>query len=81
MLAQLPLILILSALAYHLTGQYTIHRLRRVREEVIGVLKGTILLSLLAMATTFYRQDPYDSRDHVALFGLDSGWNFVWKEA
>src|SRR5262249_36587923 len=43
----LPLILILAAVAYRLTGQYTIHRLRRLREEVVAVFKGTALLSLL----------------------------------
>ena len=29
----LPLVLILAAIAYRLTGQYTVHRLRRLREE------------------------------------------------
>jgi Undecaprenyl-phosphate glucose phosphotransferase len=64
----LPLVLVLAIVAYHLTGQYTIHRLRRFREEVICVLKGTMLMSLLVMATTFYRQDPYDSRATMGLF-------------
>jgi Undecaprenyl-phosphate glucose phosphotransferase len=66
----LPLVMLLSVVAYHLTGQYTIHRLRRFREEMIGVIKGTALLSLLVMATTFYRQDHYDSRVTMALFTL-----------
>src|SRR5713226_8698471 len=61
-LRNLPLVLLLAVAAYHLTGQYTIHRLRRFREEMVGVVKGTVLMSLLVMATTFYRQDPYDSR-------------------
>ena len=43
----LPLVVLLAAVSYHLTGQYSIHRLRRLREEVVGVLKGTALLSLL----------------------------------
>ena len=64
----LPLVLILSAVAFQLTGQYTIHRLRRFREEMLGVLKGTMLLSLLVLATTFYRQDHYDSRATMLLF-------------
>jgi Undecaprenyl-phosphate glucose phosphotransferase len=64
----LPLVLLLATGAYQLTGQYTIHRLRRFREEMIAVLKGTALLSLLVMATTFYRQDPYDSRLTMLLF-------------
>jgi Undecaprenyl-phosphate glucose phosphotransferase len=64
----LPLVLICAAVAYHLTGQYTVHRLRRLREEVVCVLKGTVLMSLLVMATTFFRQDPYDSRATMLLF-------------
>src|SRR5262249_44805583 len=64
----LPLVLLLSLAAYHLTGQYTIHRLRRFREEMVGAMEGTILLSLLVMATTFYRQDHYDSRATMLLF-------------
>ncbi|HEV3262616.1 MAG TPA: undecaprenyl-phosphate glucose phosphotransferase [Gemmataceae bacterium] len=66
----LPLIILLAAVAYHLTGQYTIHRLRRFREEVIGVLKGTALLVLLVMGTTFFLQEHYDSRGTMLLFGL-----------
>ena len=42
----LPLVLGLAALAYRLTGQYAIHRLRRFREEMICVFKGAGLLSL-----------------------------------
>src|SRR5262249_32543455 len=56
--------------SYHLTGQYTIHRFRRFREEMSGVLKGTLLLSLLVMAATFYTQDPYDSRAAMLMFSL-----------
>lgn len=64
----LPLVALLAAVAFQLTGQYTIHRLRRFREELLGVFKGTILLSLLVLATTFYRQDHYDSRATMLLF-------------
>ncbi len=64
----IPLVLILSAISFQLTGQYTIHRLRRFREEMLGVLKGTALLSLLVLATTFYRQDHYESRATMLLF-------------
>jgi Undecaprenyl-phosphate glucose phosphotransferase len=64
----LPLVLILSAGAFQLTGQYTIHRMRRFREEMLGVFKGTALLSLLVLATTFYSQDHYDSRATMLLF-------------
>ena len=64
----LPLVVILGAVAFQLTGQYTIHRLRRFREEMLGVLNGTALLSLLVLATTFYRQDHYDSCATMLLF-------------
>src|SRR5438128_6034869 len=67
-LRNLPLVIIFAAFAYRLTGQYTIHRLRRLREETVGVLKGTVLLSLLMMATTFWLQDPYESRATMLLF-------------
>jgi Undecaprenyl-phosphate glucose phosphotransferase len=66
----LPLVFLLGAISYHFTGQYTIHRLRRFREDMVGVVKGTALLSLLVMATSFYRQDPYDSRATMILFSL-----------
>jgi Undecaprenyl-phosphate glucose phosphotransferase len=66
----LPVVVLLAAVAYRLTGQYAIHRLRRLREEVIGVLKGTVLLSLLVMATTFYLHDPYESRATMLLFSV-----------
>src|SRR5437762_599493 len=67
-LRNLPLVIIFAAFAYRLTGQYTIHRLRRLREETVGVVKGTVLLSLLMMATTFWLQDPYESRATMLLF-------------
>jgi Undecaprenyl-phosphate glucose phosphotransferase len=64
----LPLVLFLGVGAYQLTGQYTIHRLRRFREEMIGVIKATALLSLLVMATIFFRQDHYESRATMVIF-------------
>jgi Undecaprenyl-phosphate glucose phosphotransferase len=70
----LPLVVLLSAVAYRLTGQYAIHRLRRLREEVVSVVKGTALMSLLVIATTFGRHDPYESR---ATFGLFTGLTAV----
>lgn len=80
----LPLVVLLGALAYHLTGQYAIHRLRRFREELVGVFKGTALLSLLVMATTFYLQEPYESRSTMLLFsaltavGVLTGRRLSW---
>jgi len=66
----LPLVILLSAVAFELTGQYVIHRLRRFREEIVAVIKGTALLSLLVMATTFYTHDPYESRATMLLFSV-----------
>jgi Undecaprenyl-phosphate glucose phosphotransferase len=66
----LPVVLLLAMISYQLTGQYRIHRLRRLREEVVGVLKGTVLLSLFVMASTFYLHDQYESRATMLLFSL-----------
>jgi Undecaprenyl-phosphate glucose phosphotransferase len=83
-LANLPLVLLLAAGAYQLTGQYAIHRLRRLREEVVCVVKGTVLLSLLVVAATFLRHDPYESRATLLLFsgltvaGLLLGRRLSW---
>ena len=44
------------------------HRLRRLREEVVGALKGVTLLALLVLASTFFRHDPYESRAAMVLF-------------
>jgi Undecaprenyl-phosphate glucose phosphotransferase len=66
----LPLVILLAIIAYRITGQYTLHRLRRFREEMVGVLKGTMLLSLLVMATIFYLHDPYESRITMLLFSV-----------
>src|SRR4051794_19872591 len=69
-LRDLPLVLILAPLAFRLAGQYLVHRLRRFREEMVAVVKGAALLSLLMMATTFYTRDPYESRGSMVLFTL-----------
>jgi Undecaprenyl-phosphate glucose phosphotransferase len=65
---QLPLVIVLGAVAYRLAGQYAVDRLRRLREELVAVLKGTLLLSLLVMATIFFLHDPYESRATIVLF-------------
>src|SRR5262249_13376994 len=65
-----PLVLLLAILSYRLTGQYAIHRLRRLREEAVCVLQGTVLLALLVMATIFFLHDPYESRTTMVLFCL-----------
>ena len=64
----LPLVMLLAIVAYRLTGQYTIHRLRRFREEVVSIVKGASLLVLLVMGTTFFLHDPYESRGTMVVF-------------
>ncbi len=64
----IPMVLLLAAIAYQRTGQYVIHRFRRLREEVVGVLKGTAFMGLLVIAATFGLQDPYKSRATLAMF-------------
>lgn len=67
-LRNLPLVLVMAVVGYRMAGQYQIHRLRRLREEVFAVCKGAALTSLLVMATTFFRHDPYESRVTMLLF-------------
>jgi Undecaprenyl-phosphate glucose phosphotransferase len=67
---QVPLLWVLSAVAYRVAGQYHVGRLRRFREEVVAVFKGSLLLSLLVMATIFFLHDPYESRATILLFWL-----------
>jgi Undecaprenyl-phosphate glucose phosphotransferase len=66
--AQLPLVLLAALPAYRLADLYAVHRLRRVREELVAVLKGTVLLSLLAMAIIFFQRASYESRGSLLLF-------------
>jgi Undecaprenyl-phosphate glucose phosphotransferase len=66
--SNLPLVVLLAVIAFRLTGQYAIHRLRRFREEVVCVVKGTSLLTLLVMAVIFCLGDPYKSRPTLFLF-------------
>jgi Undecaprenyl-phosphate glucose phosphotransferase len=67
-LLNLPIVLLCAALAYRWTGQYTLTRFRRFREEVLGAAQGTGLMALLVMATTFFRHDPYESRVTMVMF-------------
>jgi len=64
----LPLIFILAAVSYRLAGMYEIHRLRRFREELVAVVKGIGLMSLAVMATSFARQNHYESRIAMGAF-------------
>lgn len=66
----IPLVLLVSVCAYHLTGQYMIHRFRRLREELLSVLLGTSLMSLFLVAATFGLHNPYESRGAILLFAL-----------
>jgi Undecaprenyl-phosphate glucose phosphotransferase len=68
----LPLVILIAAVAYRVAGQYDIHRLRRLREEVLSVAKGTGLMALLVIATSFSLHDPYVSRGSMLLFPLTS---------
>jgi Undecaprenyl-phosphate glucose phosphotransferase len=69
-LSKLPLILVLAAVAYQLAGQYQVHGLRRFRAEAVTIFKGSALLSLLVMATTFFTHDHYESRGTMAIFAV-----------
>ena len=69
-LRQLPIVLMLAALAFRFAGQYQIGRLRRFREEMLAVLKGVALLALFTMATVFFLQERYESRLTMLLFGV-----------
>jgi Undecaprenyl-phosphate glucose phosphotransferase len=69
-LSKLPLVIVLAAVAYRFAGQYLVHRLRRLREELVAVVKGALLLALLVMGTTFFTHDHYESRGTMALFAL-----------
>jgi Undecaprenyl-phosphate glucose phosphotransferase len=66
----LPLVVLLSALAYRLTGQYHVGRFRRLREELWSILRGTALMGLFVVAATFGLQTPYESRGAFLLFFL-----------
>src|SRR5262245_13998633 len=86
-LRTLPLVVILAAISYRLASMYKIHRMRRFREELVTVLKGTVLLSLLVLAAFFFSHDNYESRGTMALFTIGStvgvmiarriGWSFL----
>jgi len=66
----LPLILILTLVAFRMAGQYRVTRLRRFREELTAVFQGTALLALFILATIFYQQTEYQSRGAMLLFSV-----------
>lgn len=69
-LQDLPLVMALAAVAFFLTKNYEIHRLRRLREEFWAVLKGVPLLLLMVTGAAFFLQDDYVSRGAMALFAI-----------
>ncbi len=66
----LPLVVIMAIVSFRVAGQYQIHRLRRFREEMVAVAKGTALLVLLVMSTNFARQYHYESRLAMVIFAV-----------
>ncbi|HMP01490.1 MAG TPA: undecaprenyl-phosphate glucose phosphotransferase [Gemmatales bacterium] len=76
-LVHLPVLAVLGPIAYYLAGMYDVNRLRRHREELASVAKGTGLLMLLVLAAIFYQQDPYESRLTMGLF-LAACFVLVW---
>jgi Undecaprenyl-phosphate glucose phosphotransferase len=66
----LPVVLLASLFAFRISGQYEVHRLRRVREEIWAVLQGAALMTLFVMATIFLRQNPYETRSTIAIFAV-----------
>jgi Undecaprenyl-phosphate glucose phosphotransferase len=67
-LDQLPLVTALGAVAFWLSRNYEIHRLRRLREDLWTVLKGVPLLVLLMTGAAFFLQDEYVSRGAMLIF-------------
>jgi Undecaprenyl-phosphate glucose phosphotransferase len=66
----LSLVMALAAIAFWLTKNYEIHRLRRLREDLWTTLKGVPLLVLLITGAAFFLQDEYVSRGAMALFAV-----------
>ncbi len=69
-LQRVPLLWLLSAVAYRLASMYDVGRLRRFREEMVAVFKGSLLLALLVMARIFFLHDAYESRAGILIFWL-----------
>jgi Undecaprenyl-phosphate glucose phosphotransferase len=67
---RVPLLWLLSAVAYRLAGMYDVGRLRRFREEMVAVFKASLLLTLLVMARIFFLHDAYESRAGILIFWL-----------
>jgi exopolysaccharide biosynthesis polyprenyl glycosylphosphotransferase len=80
-----PMVLLLAAVAYRLSGLYEVHRLRQLPRELGVVCKASGLLFLLAITVAFYRRDLYESRLALGLFlvlnvlGLTVTRRIVWR--
>lgn len=69
-LQRVPLLWLLSIVAYRWVSMYDVCRLRRFREEIVAVFKGSLLLALLVMARIFFLHDAYESRAGILIFWL-----------
>jgi len=69
-MATLPQVLLLAAIAYRLCGMYQVHRLRRFAAEAGTVAMASGLLFLLTTTIIFYLRDLYESRLALGLFLL-----------
>jgi Undecaprenyl-phosphate glucose phosphotransferase len=67
-LRYMPLVMLLAVISYRLAGQYHIHRLRRFREEMVSVVKGTALMTLFVIGSIFSVHSAYESRITVLVF-------------
>ena len=67
-LAGLPTLLLLAAVAYRYCGLYQIHRLQQLPRELGVICVASGLLFLLAISVAFYRRDLYESRLALAIF-------------
>jgi Undecaprenyl-phosphate glucose phosphotransferase len=65
-----PLVVAATLLAFRVAGLYEVQRLRRFREELVGLLRGTTLAVLFVLALLFFTKQEYDSRLTLAYFGL-----------
>ncbi|MFH1924002.1 MAG: undecaprenyl-phosphate glucose phosphotransferase [Planctomycetota bacterium] len=63
-----PMVLVLAAVSYRLSGLYEVHRLRQLPRELGVICRASVLLFVLAITVTFYRRDLYESRLALALF-------------
>jgi hypothetical protein len=63
-----PLVVAATLLAFRVAGLYEVQRLRRFREELVGLLRGTTLAVLFVLALLFFTKQEYDSRLTLAYF-------------